>query len=398
MKVIILLCLFVVGSSSAYAEKTFERDGIQYHVYSFTVNGVTYDMTYVEGYTGSADTLIIPDYVYWDKTYKVNGLKILTNSSPIQIPTVRTLIFKGPITFYGMEGKPTFECPSLEDVVFKGASPSLPGAFSIYFGQKQGIVAHVGDKTLEEIAAMKEGTNGWSGFADIVSYNEAESETVKVYVTVERGSFTGMTSSETISTGNTTSAVYEHNKHCDYSFTIDPDFSASLYNLEAVYVNGKDITSNLTDINGKKTYTVENVRDEVFIRVVGGRKNCYIAVAVDNGGTVQWDGYTATNNTLIGMFPKATGQEFTITPKEGYEFDRCWLTGWNVAVQYPDYLVSQGDGSYKLTIPSIDMDETTLSVTFKPVGSGSGTSTYDLNGDGTIDVSDIDKLIEEINK
>ena len=43
-----------------------------------------------------------------------------------------------------------------------------------------------------------------------------------------------------------------------------------------------------------------------------------------------------------------------------------------------------------------------LLLVFKPVGSGSGSgtspTTFDLNGDGTIDVSDIDKLIEEINK
>ena len=387
-----LLCLLVAGAQSAWAQKTCTFNNCTYNLYegyTYTYQGVTITgepQAVLTGITGTAQDVVIP-YSLEDggTTYYVirgsgtisnDNVKTLTFQSNIDFfncylscSQLTKIVFDGSVKF-GNSGQASLKCASLTDIVFKGEVPALSGSWSNYCTAPVGnVTAHVAAWTAEECIDKHESNiTVWHDFADIVPYNEGVEETVKVSVTVERASFTGMTSSETISTGNTSSAVYERSKRSNYTFTIDPDFSISMYNLEAVYVNGKDITANLTDVDGKKRYTIEDLRDDVFIRVVGGRKNCYIAVAVDDGGTVGWDGFSVTNMTSIGTVPKATGKEFTITPKEGYEFDRCWLTGWNVAVQYPDYLVSQGDGSYKLTIPSIDMDETTLSVSFKPLG------------------------------
>ena len=388
-----LVCLLVAGAQSAGAQKTCTFNNCTYNLYegyTFTYQGVLVTVqpyAVLTGIYGTAQDVVVP-YSLEDggTTYYVSR-----GSGTISNDNVKTLTFKSNFSFsttcylscsqltkivfergvdFEYSGQARLKCASLTDIVFKGEVPALSGSWSNYCTAPVGnVTAHVAAWTAEEcINKHESNTTVWHDFADIVPYNEGVEETVKVSVTVERASFTGMTSSETISTGNTSSAVYERSKRSNYTFTIDPDFSISMYNLEAVYVNGKDITANLTDVDGKKRYTIEDLRDDVFIRVVGGRKNCYIAVAVDDGGTVGWDGFSVTNMTSIGTVPKATGKEFTITPKEGYEFDRCWLTGWNVAVQYPDYLVSQGDGSYKLTIPSIDMDETTLSVSFKPLG------------------------------
>ena len=397
IRVIMMLCLFWAGASRAWAYD-FEIKGVQYSTWT-SYNGSKNAV--VTGYTGTAETLTIPEYVSnGSTTYKVGQIKNGSGDAPVDISSVKKLIFEGYVYLNGNSSNPTFTCPALTDIVFKGGSPTLYDSFSKYFGTRTGITAHVTDKTDEEIETLKTSTAVWSDFADIVLYNEAESETVNVYVTVEMASFEGSTSAETITTGSTQTAVYEHNMHMNYTFTIDPDFSSSMYTIDNVYVNGKDVTSELTDVNGKKQFTVEDLRDNVYIRVVGGRKNAYLAISTNIGGTISWDGFTISNRTSIGTMNKSEGKAFTITPNEGYELDRCWLHGWNVSEQYPEYLVSNSDGTYTLTIPSLDVDETTLTVAFKEKsGSGSGTTTgFDLNGDGNVDVSDIDKLIEEINK
>ena len=369
----LLLCLLAAGAQSAWAQKscTFKNCTYKlYEGYTYTYQGVLVTVqphAVLTGIYGTAQDVVVP-YSLEDggTTYSVSGgsgtisndnVKTLTFQSNFDFPTcylscsqLTKIVFERGF-YFGNSGAAKLRCESLTDIVFKGIAPELSGSWSNYCTAPVGnVTAHVAAWTAEECIDMHQNATVWADFADVVPYNEGVEETVKVSVTVERASFTGMTSSETISTGNTSSAVYERSKRSNYTFTIDPDFSISMYNLEAVYVNGKDITANLTDVDGKKRYTIEDLRDDVFIRVVGGRKNCYIAVAVDDGGTVGWDGFSVTNMTSIGMVPKATGKEFTITPKEGYEFDRCWLTGWNVAVQYPDYLVSQGDGSYALGI------------------------------------------------
>ena len=175
-KLFLLLALIVAGVQSAWAYD-FEIKGVQYTLYTSS-NGSTYS-TYavVTGYTGTAETLTIPEYVSnGSSTYRVYAIKLNNGDAPVDISSVKTLIFEGFVYLRGNSSNPTFNCPALTDIIFKGGSPTLSDSFSKYFGTRTGITAHVTDKTDEEIEAMKTSAAVWCDFEDIVPITDTLTE------------------------------------------------------------------------------------------------------------------------------------------------------------------------------------------------------------------------------
>lgn len=407
MKVIILLGFVSAGVQGAWADSTvnFWVKDVGYHIMT-SFNGKIVE---VVSYRGSAETLTIPDYVSnGSSTYQVMYIKDMGSDPSVDISSVSTLIFEGGIIFENSSSNPTFYCPNLSTIIFKGALPTLKDNFNRYFGTRRGITAHVTGKTDEEIEEMKNNTAVWSDFADIVPYNEAVSENVKIYVTTEYASpgngimFQDASGQYIYGAG---SKVYTKNKHLDYTFYIaDGNYSVP----KNVYVNGKEVLAEMEDASSDnpfysgtnpKKYTLENVTADAYIRITAEDTRDQFVLGVGRGGKVTlFDGENVVqnNNTLVFNVNKNEHRALTITPDEGYEFDIFWWDGYNISTGMGDIITveAQGDGSYVASVSGGGK----MVVTFKPVGSGSSTSTYDLNGDGTVDVSDIDKLIEEINK
>lgn len=403
IRVIMMLCLFWAGASRAWA-------------YDFEIKGVQYtldilDNAVVTGYTGTAETLTIPAYVSnGSKTYKVSDIKYSSGDAPVDISSVKTLIFEGFVWLYGNSSNPTFNCPALTDIIFKGGSPTLNGSFSKYFGTRTGITAHVTDKTDEEIETLKNSTAVWSDFDDIVSYNEAESETVNIYVTMEEDSpahsaMFKINSSQYIYGSG--SKVYTRNKHADLTFFVADGTYATTKN---VFVNGKDVLQDMEadpedspfyDAENVKKYTLQDLKTDVYIRIIPQDKNDEFALSVGRGGKVVFEkngtNTVQNNNTMYFSIGKTEHMPLTVIPDEGYELDFFWWDGTFITNNVGSLITiePQGDGTYIYNVSGGGK----FFVAFKPVGSsGSTVSTYDLNGDGFIDVSDIDKLIEEINK
>ena len=175
-KLFLLLCLITAGAQGVWAYD-FEIKGVQYTLYTSS-NGSTYS-TYavVTGYTGTAETLTIPEYVSnGSSTYRVYAIKLNNGDAPVDISSVKTLIFEGFVYLRGNSSNPTFNCPALTDIIFKGGSPTLSDSFSKYFGTRTGITAHVTDKTDEEIEAMKTSAAVWCDFEDIVPITDTLTE------------------------------------------------------------------------------------------------------------------------------------------------------------------------------------------------------------------------------
>ena len=407
IRVIMMLCLFWAGASSAWAD-SFEIKGVSYKTWKSST-GV--DCASVTGYTGTAETLTIPAYVSnGSTTYKVYDIKYTAGDAPVDISSVKTLIFEGFVYLRGNSSTPTFNCPALTDIIFKGGSPTLNDSFSKYFGTRTGITAHVSDKTDEEIETLKYSTAVWSDFADIVPYNEAESETVNIYVTMEEDSpahsaMFKINSSQYIYGSG--SKVYTRNKHADLTFFVADGTYATTKN---VFVNGKDVLQDMEadpedspfyDAENVKKYTLQDLKTDVYIRIIPQDKNDEFALSVGRGGKVVFEkngtNTVQNNNTMYFSIGKTEHMPLTVIPDEGYELDFFWWDGTfitnNVGSQIT--IEPQGDGTYIYNVSGGGK----FFVAFKPVdSSGSTVSTYDLNGDGFIDVSDIDKLIEEINK
>ena len=407
IRVIMMLCLFWAGASSACADD-FEIKGVSYTTWT-TFAGVV--CAVVTGYTGTAETLTIPAYVTnGSTTYRVMNIKLNNRAAPVNISSVKTLIFEGYVSLINDASHPTFNCPALTDIVFKGGSPSLSGSFSNYFGTRTGITAHVTDKTDEEIETLKNSTTVWSDFYDIVPYNESVRETVNIYVTMEEDSpahsaMFKINSSQYIYGSG--SKVYTRNKHADLTFFVADGTYATTKN---VFVNGKDVLQDMEadpedspfyDAENVKKYTLQDLKTDVYIRIIPQDKNDEFALSVGRGGKVVFEkngtNTVQNNNTMYFSIGKTEHMPLTVIPDEGYELDFFWWDGTfitnNVGSQIT--IEPQGDGTYIYNVSGGGK----FFIAFKPVGSsGSTVSTYDLNGDGFIDVSDIDKLIEEINK
>ena len=407
-KLIILLGFVSAGVQGAWAvSPSFWIKDVGYFVYASS--GV--DVVDVVAYRGNAETLTIPAYVNnGSKTYQVKRIKFFDDDISVDISSVKTLIFEGAISFSGTSSYPTFNCPALENIIFKAGVPNLTDSYSRYFGSRTGITAHVTGKTDDEIAEMKKNTAVWSEFADIVPYNEAVSETVNIYVTMEEDSpahsaMFKINSSQYIYGSG--SKVYTRNKHADLTFFVADGTYATTKN---VFVNGKDVLQDMEadpedspfyDAENVKKYTLQDLKTDVYIRIIPQDKNDEFALSVGRGGKVVFEkngtNTVQNNNTMYFSIGKTEHMPLTVIPDEGYELDFFWWDGTfitnNVGSQIT--IEPQGDGTYIYNVSGGGK----FFVAFKPVGSsGSTVSTYDLNGDGFIDVSDIDKLIEEINK
>ena len=280
-KLIILLGFVSAGVQGAWAmSPTFWIKDVGY--YDYTSFGV--DVVDVVAYRGNAETLTIPAYVNnGSKTYQVKCIKYYEHDAPVDISSVKTLIFEGAISFSGTLGLPTFNCPALENIIFKAGVPNLIDSYSRYFGSRTGITAHVTGKTDDEIAEMKNNTAVWSDFADIVPYNEAVSETVNVYVTVEHAWVKADGTS--IPTQGTETRSFQKNKHGNFTFEAHNNYFT--YDLYEVYVNGKNIKDEMTQSDSWNQYTIPDITSDVYIRIVGKKPGVDCWAAASDGATVQ---------------------------------------------------------------------------------------------------------------
>lgn len=408
-KLIILLGFVSAGVQGAWAvSPDFWIKDVGY--YTYTSFGV--DVVDVVAYRGNAETLTIPAYVNnGSETYQVKRIKYYDDDTSVDISSVKTLIFEGAISFRGYSSYPTFNCPALENIIFKAGVPNLTNNFNRYFGERRGITAHVTGKTDDEIAEMKNNTAVWSDFKDIVPYNEAVSETVNVYVTVEHAWVKADGTS--IPTQGTETRSFQKNKHGNFTFEANNNYFT--YDLYEVYVNGKNIKDEMTQSDSWNQYTIPDITSDVYIRIVGKQPGVDCWAAASDGATVQIKvndetAKTITEYSYFSHIMVSTDQvEITFTPDEGYELYKFYYGVSNIMDASQLQPVAQGDGSYKITFTFGTLTSNlgslagcNLLLVFKPTGSGSGSgtspTTFDLNGDGNVDVSDIDKLIEEINK
>ena len=285
---IITLLLLTAGAQSALAQETP----------NFTVNGVGYydynSYVAVVSYTGTAETLVIPASVTnGGSTYSVSrvnygssgsvtfsGVKNLTFEEGISLygiislPVAETITFNGGAYLYGTISLSlpnaetiTFEngvyfspnmapilCPKLTTIYFKGGAPTtLSGEGSKYFANNRigSITAYVAGKTQEECDQMKANQAVWCEFKDVKPL-AAPDEKVNIQVinsntplgnpcVFSDGLDNFMTSAGT--------QTFQADKYGDYTFRVNL-VKGGISEPTAVYVNGKDILSQMTPLWG----------------------------------------------------------------------------------------------------------------------------------------------------
>ena len=372
-KIILLLCLVTAGVQGAWAlDPDFWGKDVGYYVY--TSDGV--EVVAVVAYRGKAETLTIPAYITnGSKTYQVECVKFYGTEDPIDISTVKTLIFEGGISLRTShrEVTRTFDCPNLRDIFFKGGLPMLSGEYADYFGNNGEITAHVTGRSAEEIAEMNYATV-WCDFYAIVPYYEAESEPVNVYVTVEEDSpgqgVMFQIDGDRYIYGSG-SKLFQTMMHSDLSFYVADGSKAT---PKQVLVNGRDVlplmevpeTNPFYDSANPKMYTISNVSGDTYIRVTAEDLVDPYRVSAGQGGCVKFD-FNGEQQTVEGgnlqSFSLAKGQSLSLTirPDEGFVFDRFWCDG----IDMTEYMTftKQIDGSLATTVEGGGQ----YLATFKPV-------------------------------
>ena len=338
-----------------------------YGDHAFEVKYVTQTVSnnYVKKLTFRNNVSFIHQFLYYT----------ISETGNLACPALEELVFE-----CGVQLRDALQCPSLKDIYFKGSKPSFNGVWSKYFSVPTGqVTAHVAELTAEECDSLHENVIPWVDFKEVVPYSEIQ-ETVDVTVTVSNGGRVRANNLGEVS--NNSTKTIQLNKHSTFTFF---SFANLNYEVGHVYVNGRDVygTDELEWIESSSSwrYRLEDVTQEAYINVVGEATNLYANVSSTADGTVAWDSFAITNGSSIATLPKAGGTEFTLTPKPGYELDKCWLRGFDVTTQYPGCLVSNADGTYTFTLPALDVDETTLAVTFKKASSPNLKITM-VNGSG----------------
>ena len=157
--------------------------------------------------------------------------------------------------------------------------------------------------------------------------------------------------------------------------------------LESVYVYVNDVFA-----TGSKAFqgcddAVLYIRDELLDAfsitenwTVFAQKQGMVSltVACGNGGSIQMGGFTYSATIASAFASKETDGDVTFTPDEGWELSMVKLNGEDVTAQVTDNRLTTG-------VPA----QSTLLVTFRPSG-------YDVNRDGSVDISDVVALVNYI--
>ena len=180
------------------------------------------------------------------------------------------------------------------------------------------------------------------------------------------------------------SQEYEVDTHSTFTFLASADGGCQVAH---VYLNGRDIIEEMEQLsNGKLRYTIEDIRDDVYISVVGESLYEDAWVSVSPGGKVTYTKNNVPTNITSSAYVRidnGSTQDLFIIPNEGYELDKYWIGNPYPMQDFTETtgllaLEPQEDGSYKLTIDH----GFNILFTFKKTGITDGTVTVSASVSG----------------
>ena len=179
------------------------------------------------------------------------------------------------------------------------------------------------------------------------------------------------------------------------------------YALQHVYLNGKDIISEMTEDNGALIYQLRDLKSDTYVEVVGASGSQYVELYCGEGGTLTYtdqDGEAQecqAGKMKYLYYDKTKGGEIevTVTPQEGWEFALFTIGGLPITNPFTNpgksdisngYIIDNGNGTYKFYVNDGNLNKSRVVVFKRKAG--------DVNGDGEVDVNDIDEVVKCINQ
>ena len=174
-----------------------------------------------------------------------------------------------------------------------------------------------------------------------------------------------------------------------------------------LYINGVEQTEYVDNGDGYLTYTVTNVAEDMVIEANYTDKEWFIPICTTPGGKTsvyykntngeeQGASYDPAELSIFELYGVKAGEDirFLIEPKEGYQLFMVYYVYERPIGAEAEVKPLEG-GSYEFILPAnqITTDKTTPIIIYKKIGEDVN---YDLNGDGTVNVVDLTKLVDYI--
>lgn len=389
-KLFLLLCLVTAGVQSSWADfvskGTVDFQNFTFDLYEDNANTLPH-IAALRAINGTEENVVLPSYVenggkkYYvtcgacdeSNNYKISNdyVKTLTfqenfdfnnyiNTSSynftylrcyLNCPQLTTIVFEGVVFNMDKDIIGTgahLYCGSLTDIYFKSTPPTLENSWSNYCTAPAGnITVHVAGWTAAQCQDKHDNALVWCDFAAVVPYSETP-QMVNVNASVSDGGAFQISGQLALTNGSQT---FEAEKGSDFTFYAYP--SSANFQVAHVYVNGTDVISQMTTVNGQLKYTITNLQDNVTISVVGESVYEEVWVSMSSGGYVRHStssGYQNIHNSTKVLFIKGTTKEFLVVPTDGYELDKYWKDGVDLT-NVSGVLVPTGNqGKYTVTI------------------------------------------------
>ncbi|MCR5131856.1 MAG: hypothetical protein K6C10_10415 [Prevotella sp.] len=461
MKQKILMTLLLIAASLNCqqlfaADKTIDIQGVTYRLSVSKIWNSTFYSAYVTDISGYTEqTLTFPTYVYENST----GYEVELTAGSYQSPkqgyhensVIKKINFGNITSLETISGYYLFNCPNLTDIYFNKlpyfyAPSSEVTINNEYFRNIENIRVHLNPNCVtEEELAQLQYTAVWSLFnsidTDMSGLDEEEPEpepiNVNVYLSVEAAGIPqtqflqpedimvqlGYAAEEDhieVNGNNSGTIAYDHvtRLHIEMSPTDDSRYGYA-WELKHLYVNGKDVVEDVEE-DMTMYYDLDGVMTDTYVRAVF-EPQCVFVRVMSMGQDVVWTRYDG-ESMLIDCaegdnyyVPVVYGSDGVVLRTDLIGNKTCddynvyyWKNngmydvGQSTMAQGGVEVTSDNKNFQFMLFPEVTEQDRIINVVAKPddSGSGSGTSTdqYDLNGDGAVNVSDIDKLIERINQ
>ncbi len=365
----------------------------------------------------TADFLFSSDYLHAENLAEVHAKNLTVNKiSSTYMPNLKKLYISDNARFKNGS------CSSsvLTDVYLAdplGPTWGLPNDNSTenVFGNRIGSInLYVSERFWDCHVAW----SGFAGDADADNYyrkfqtikiitTEFWDENIDVTVTAKGAWFSpyvGDAEAVFSSTNDPVTKTFSLVPYSDFLIRVQKTYGS--YTLKHVYLNGKDIISEMTEDGSALIYQLRDLTSDTFIQVEGESGSQYVELYNGEGGTLTYtDQDGEAQNCKAGKmnyirYDKTKGEiAVTVTPQEGWEFSLFTIGGMpitepskNPSTDYQGngYLIDNGNGTYKFYINDDNLNKSRVVVFKRKAG--------DVNGDGAVDVNDIDEVVKHINE
>ena len=353
---VLFTCWLNASGDVTYSNGYVEINGIKYHLCHYvSVSNSSY-LAEVMEFTGTNADIFIPDSITsGQRKYRVRGFRYDQTKSgdegyteTISSTYVKTISLPNRMSLNPRLDSPTFNCPNLTDITFRGATPILSAPYERYFQSpaKNTINVWLSDKTEAETQQMMSNQAVWCDFKLVAPISNQQVKR-NVFLSIPNGRV------QIGSNYYVNDQALQVDMYSDLTFYVYKEYSPWI--LQSVRVNGQEIIDEMVDAGTYCWFELKNITSDVYISVMGEKIDNEVNVICSYGGTCYSPdanisgGVIQPNNRQTIRWNKSEedGSYLKIIPNEGYTLDKVYYNSFDNTYMVADN--DDGTFTYPLT-------------------------------------------------